>query len=61
MTHTDPKQDKNLAWWYVNLGAWYKVKTIRVWNRVECAERLNGAHVYAVSYTHLTLPTIYAV
>ena len=46
MTHTDPKQDKNLAWWYVNLGAWYKVRTIRVWNRVECAERLNGAHVY---------------
>ena len=46
MTHTDPKQDKGLAWWHVNLGAWYKVNSIKVWNRIECSERLDKAHVY---------------
>ncbi|XP_063675560.1 uncharacterized protein LOC134812224 isoform X3 [Bolinopsis microptera] len=46
VTHTDPNQDKGLAWWHVNLGAWYKVNSIKVWNRIECSERLNNAHVY---------------
>ncbi|KAL5264916.1 hypothetical protein ACHWQZ_G005866 [Mnemiopsis leidyi] len=47
VTHTDTKKDNGLAWWHVNLGGWYKVRKIRVWNRVECVERLQGAHVYA--------------
>ena len=47
VTHTDPKVDDGFALWVVNLGDWYKISKIRVWNRVECANRINNAGVFA--------------
>ena len=46
VTHTDRVQDKGLASWTVDLGDWYKIRKVKLWNRVECANRINNASVF---------------
>jgi len=45
-THTDPKQDNGMGWWYVELGAKYAISEVNIINRWECAERLDKAEVF---------------
>ena len=46
VTHTNQTQDKGLASWTVDLGDWYKINKVKLWNRVERADRINNASVF---------------
>ena len=55
-THTSSEQN---AWWRVDLGAFYAISQISIFNRTDCCmNRLNGAEVY-VGNSPSDLPTDY--
>ena len=45
-THTDPAIDNGYAWWFVELGASYRISEINITNRFEWGERIEQANVF---------------
>lgn len=45
VTHTDPGKDKSWAWWHCDLEDFYKIRSVKIYNRVECADRINNAAI----------------
>ena len=45
-THTDPAIDNGHAWWFVELGAAYRIFEINITNRFEWGERIDQANVF---------------